>query len=253
MPRVDTLATLTLSDFGLDPTSRTARLRRVGDAILAAWSGQASQELNRTLGAYKRALQVRVLDEHTVRVSLPGDEAAANAHKVAQLARLVEFGMGPGGIGTEGPYDVRHHILKSGTRSLRYDKQGRPYLNVPFDHTGKSIEMMGGLRALGQAQRLEWTRSIQSNAGAWRTLWGGRLPAGLAPKLKEHHTTDPLAGMVRQGSTYSGGQTKASGYRTWRRASWGAPSPKWMSSGVRAHRIGDKIAARLSEIVMGVL
>lgn len=249
----DTLATLTLADFGLDPVSRKARLFRIGNAVLNAWSDQASQELNRTLGAYKNALQMRELSEDTVRISLPGDEVQDTAFKVAQLARVVEFGMGPGGIGTEGPYDVRQYLLKSGTRSLRYDKDGKPYLNVPFDHTKASIELMGGLQAVRAAQRLTWTKSVQSQQGLVRTVWGGRMDAGMAPKLKEHHAVDPLAGMVRLGSTYSGGKTKFSGFRTWRRATWSAEAPKWTSSGVHAHRIGDKIAARLGEILLEML
>ncbi|MBT3196984.1 MAG: hypothetical protein HN344_04595, partial [Gammaproteobacteria bacterium] len=30
--------------------------------------------------------------------------------------------------------------------------------------------------------------------------WGGRLPAGMTPKLKPHHTTDIHAGMVKMGN-----------------------------------------------------
>lgn len=45
--------------------------------------------------------------------------------------------------------------------------------------------------------------------------WGGRLPAGLAPKLKAHHASDPYAGMVRFNTSTPGG-AKSSQYLTFR-------------------------------------
>lgn len=44
--------------------------------------------------------------------------------------------------------------------------------------------------------------------------WGGRLPAGMAQKLKSHHATDPYAGMVRFKTSAGGG--KSSSYMTFR-------------------------------------
>ncbi|MBE0437614.1 MAG: hypothetical protein IBX56_17650 [Methylomicrobium sp.] len=44
--------------------------------------------------------------------------------------------------------------------------------------------------------------------------WGGRLPAGLAPKMKPHHKTDIYAGMVRMNT--SAGKAKSSAYLTFR-------------------------------------
>lgn len=44
--------------------------------------------------------------------------------------------------------------------------------------------------------------------------WGGRLPAGLAPKLAPHHKSDPYAGMVRFNTSV--GKTKSSAYLTFR-------------------------------------
>lgn len=44
--------------------------------------------------------------------------------------------------------------------------------------------------------------------------WGKRLPAGLAPKLSPHHTTDIYAGMVRFKT--SAGKGKSSSYMTFR-------------------------------------
>lgn len=44
--------------------------------------------------------------------------------------------------------------------------------------------------------------------------WGGRLPPGIAPKLKPHHTTDIYANMVRMNT--STGKGKSSAYLTFR-------------------------------------
>jgi hypothetical protein len=44
--------------------------------------------------------------------------------------------------------------------------------------------------------------------------WGDKLPAGLAPKLKPSHKTDPYAGMVRFDT--SSGTQKSSSYMTFR-------------------------------------
>lgn len=50
--------------------------------------------------------------------------------------------------------------------------------------------------------------------------WGGRLPAGLAPKLQPHHATDPYAGMVRFDTSTpakgGGKPTRSSAYLTFR-------------------------------------
>ncbi|HDR9163612.1 TPA: hypothetical protein QDB28_004016 [Burkholderia vietnamiensis] len=45
--------------------------------------------------------------------------------------------------------------------------------------------------------------------------WGGALPAGLGPKLKPHHKTDPYAGMVRM-KTNAMGSATSSAYLTFR-------------------------------------
>ena len=260
MKAPDTLQTLTLSDFGLDPSSRKARLRRIGDVILAEWSAEASKQLNGTLSAYKQALSVEVIGDSRVRVSLPGEEVE---DKSAQIARIVEFGMGPGGIGTQGQYDVRRFLLQQGTQNLKLDKHGKPYVNVPFGHTLKSISEMaaaGNTRAAANAASgLAGTTSSTNDSGkSWSTLWGGRMAKNWAPKLAEHHSVDPLQGMVRMRSTYSKGKRgkiakQTSGFRTWRRASWNADPRKWMSKGVKARRIGDQIAAKVPALVMEVL
>lgn len=54
--------------------------------------------------------------------------------------------------------------------------------------------------------------------------WGGRLPSGMAPKLKPSHATDPFAGMVKMGE---GNSSRAAGYMTFRTMSE-SQNGKWL-------------------------
>ena len=71
--------------------------------------------------------------------------------------------------------------------------------------------------------------------------WGDRLPAGLAPKLKDFHTTDIYAGMVKMNT--SAGKAKSSQYLTFRVMMEG--SPKWIVSAKPGLKIVEKIAKEI--------
>ena len=191
---------------------------------------------------------------------------------MAFLARMVEFGLGPAGLGSEGAFDLRKWIL-GGASSLMFvgnpNKPAHlgggtgPQANVKFDFTRAKIKAaqarMGGRGAMAAAQRLAHTTSRGS-----QPVYGGRYTPGKnAPTGRRvrnptsglRHRTNLLSGMVRLGSTYSrasgGARTQTSGYRTWRRASWtGQP---WMHPGYKARRIGDRVLRRLDEILRRVL
>ena len=111
---------------------------------------------------------------------------------------------------------------------------------------------MEGSEILKMARALSPTRTDHRNR---KTLWGGRMAPGAVRKIKEHHTSDPLAGMVRRTSTYSkkGGE-QTSSFMTWRRASLNATNSKaWISSGVDAHHLADVVNQTLPNILSGVL
>lgn len=231
--------------FGLDPEGRKARMQRIAAAILAEWSATARGQLKSTLAAYLKSLAIREATENRVVVALPGDDH--DVGKAAQLARMVEFGMGPGGIGTSGPYDVRQYLLRASTRHIRWGKSG-PYVDVPFGHKAADIAKAGGPALRRQARALSPTMTDHRNN---RTIWGGRLPAGTVAKLAAHHATDPFAGMVRRVSTYSkAGKAQTSGYMTWRRASLNASSPKaWISRGIKAHHLAMLVNAQVPRLI----
>lgn len=239
--------------FGLDARSRLARMRTIAHLVLAEWQAEVRATLRSSRAAYIKSLAIREVTETTATVDLAG---AGVGRAVAQLARMVEFGMGPGGIGTQGAYDIRTFVLRAGTRKLRFGKSG-PYVNVPFTRSPKEIKEMGGAGALRAARGLQAT--VANAAGG--TKWGGRLATGLASNLpngriKPHHVADALQGLVRLASTYSKNpegtaRVQTTGYRLFRRMAWsGQP---WMHPGIRAHRLAEKVVAKVPDLVRMVL
>lgn len=111
---------------------------------------------------------------------------------------------------------------------------GQLYLIVPFRHNvptpsgegAHAPQMPQAVYAL--AKQLKASRVLAPGTKKWATRlsstghtvaqhsygWGGRLPSGLVPKLKSHHVTDPMAGMVRFDT--SSGKQKSSSYLTFR-------------------------------------
>ena len=64
--------------------------------------------------------------------------------------------------------------------------------------------------------------------------------------VQHPHATDPLAGLVRQLTVYSGANAQST-YRTWRTASEGGKP--WVSRGVTARRIADRVLAAMPDIL----
>lgn len=118
--------------------------------------------------------------------------------------------------------------------------KGQKYLVIPFRHNTPTQSGEGAHAAqmpsaiYAQARQLTASRVLSpgTNKPAMRLSatghavpqhsykWGGSLPAGLAPKLKPHHVSDPYAGMVRFDTSTPGGPgkkpTKSSSYLTFR-------------------------------------
>lgn len=207
--------------------------RRVQLAVQAAWAAEARANLGRsakTVSAYVGGIQ-------------PAPTSNAGVELVGTYPNMFELGLGPGGVGTEGPFDLRDTLLKPTTRSIRQGKRGL-YLFVPFHMTVAAIKAAGGNAAVKQARGLPATTSQNG-----RTFWGGRLPPGLAPKQRPHHATDPLAGLVRKEAPYSaasggGGQST---YHKWRTISQnGKP---WIHPGIQAKHLADRVLAKMGAIM----
>ena len=132
-----------VESLGLTEQEALRRSQTLADLVLAEWRSIAGPRLNKTRQAYLNSLQVRQVTANGFICGLPA------APSTSILAHMVEQGMGSGGVGTQGSYDVRTYLLRASTRNIRTAKDGSLYLNVPFSHSSKSIEGMGGHRVHG--------------------------------------------------------------------------------------------------------
>lgn len=229
-------------------------------AVQAEWGAQARQHLNASaqrVSEYVNGLSTRV-DGDTATVELRG-----------LMPNILEQGMGPGGVGTSGAYDVRRFLLQPTTRNIRRGKKGL-YLNVPFDQSMGTIQALGGAQAVRAARALRAAVTFHTSAGMVRGFEPTRNPnqrralaAGYAPNLRPQdvplpgglvqraHATDPLAGMQRMLQVYQGTTPTQSTYRTWRTASEGGKP--WISRGVQARNIRDRVLAAIPQILGRIL
>lgn len=121
-------------------------------------------------------------------------------------------------------------VMLQTSRKTRQGKHGR-YLIIPFRHntpgqTAHAPAMPGAIyskaRVLAASRLLPpGTVKAPTRVSASGHVvpqhsydWGGRLPGGLAPKLKPTHKADPYAGMVRFDTSV--GKAKSSAYLTFR-------------------------------------
>lgn len=121
--------------------------------------------------------------------------------------------------------------------------------------TGQTLRLSGQISAnnLGRWSKLAANR-LARGAGAGgssylipqaKYSWGGRLPAGLATKLKDHHVTDPYAGMVRFDT--STGKSNRSQYLTFR------VMGEWSSGWIVPAKPGLSIAKKVSQELQPLL
>ena len=218
-------------------SDRRKRLRILGDLLSNRWKQASSGILRSTLREYKQNIMVDDVKHNTVKVVLLG-----------VLPNLVEQGMGPNGIGSYGPYDVRKFVLP-----WKNPKTGKvqDHVAIPFRRTTADIRGFGGAAAYAAAKSLK--PSVMRADGTMS--YGGRLPdpSGFAqkiraspdivgldvntPTIRPAHATAPLAGMIRQVAGY-GGRMQAK-YVVFRMMSLrGKP---WISPGVKPRKIAEKV------------
>ena len=216
----------------LSPEVAQMILSNIADAARAEWIRIAGSELSTTRRDYLSGIQPVEMKPGLATISLVG-----------QLPNLIEDGMdavdmhdtllGPNvPISDVGSYGKHLKVTPGG--GLGY------YRSIPFRHgtpgsggavgtaMGKqygSHEAVADAKKLGkqvyaQAKKLKATTSQFGE----KTKYGGRLPAGLAPKLKSSHKTDIFAGMIREEKTYR--NATQSQYTTFRTISTG--SPGWL-------------------------
>lgn len=152
---------------------------------------------------------------------------------------------------------------KKARQVLKGKHAGQKYLIIPFRHNtpgqtalAKAMpqdiyakaKALSPSVALQKGNKMPATRlSATGHMVAQHSYqWGGKLPAGLAPKLKAHHTTDIYAGMVKMNT--SSGKQKSSAYLTFRiMGEW--QSDKWIVE----PRPGQNLAGKAAESAQKML
>lgn len=207
----------------------------------AYWIQQASQRLHSTQRDYIDGIQVVEMADGSATITLAG--AWPNA---------LEEGMAS--------YDMREVFLGSKAgKKRRRNAAGQYYRVIPFRHqTPGTAGSLGGAPMgsayqgmLGAAGSAALGSAIHAAAKTLRattttpsgTRWGGRLPAGMAPKLQPHHVTDIYAGMVRKKGS---GKTGTS-YTTFRTISESNPVG-WIHPGLSGVHIGEDVSAYIERV-----
>jgi len=211
--------------LGLDAKAKQRRSKRIAAALWARWRAMVRELPHRYQQSYRAGMRLSVEGSH-VELALKGD----------MMAQSIEYGFGPGGVGTQGPYDMRRTLLRSA--KAKFGPRGR-YLNVPMRMTTRKMRgMAGGNRAYALARQL----ASSSRSGA-QTMLGGALPRGLTQKLRPSHATDPTHG-VRRYVKKVGARAQYGSFRTISQA--GKP---WVHPGVKARRLVRRVARMVPSVV----
>lgn len=229
-----------LNEFGLDPKSRRARMKRVGIAIASAWKAEAQESgLRSTLREYKRGVVVREVGESHVIIALVGE-----------LPNLLERGIEP--------HDMRDYLLNTvrvGSSPIRIVKKGprkgQKYRYISFRKSVSEIKKMGGAQAYTMAKGL--TSSFSDSQG--KLIYGSRMDSGHSShyisKGGVKSVSDALAGMIKltglstsEGASYGANNT----YRTFRTVSYNRPEA-WQHSGYSALNLADRVESNMDVII----
>ena len=212
-------------------------LERAADHVKAEWAALAKKNLTTTAADYIDGIEVgaAAIDEKgnpKITVVLDG-----------VIPNMIEQGLGPSGVGSTGPFDMRTFILKNKISA-----------NIPFHFAGIAASS-GGTEVVAKTMRTVATGSVATRAMQLRGK--ERLPAGLVPRMRPKnettynpatgepiqrlaHKVDPLAGMRSGGSSWgiTKGQTNKE-LITFRRISW-AGKP-WIHPGIWPRHLAKRL------------
>ena len=162
-------------------------------------------------------------------------------------------------------YDMKPGLLAG--RNATRTKDGGWMNTVPFRHgtpgtSGRNFPAMGtayaregvmsekdatalGKRIYAAAKQLAPTLSHPTK-GVQSAGKQGRLPAGMAPKLRKKHATDIYAGMIRNSKDYA--SDDQSTYMTFRRVSSKSRADSWIHPGFEGAGCFEEAASRAGAI-----
>jgi len=214
------------------PKATQAILENIANAAWAEWKRLAENELFTSRNDYVTSIQPVKMGKGVATISLVGQLAnlieegmdSVDMHDTllgpnVPISEVGEFGkhikfMPGGGMGFYRAVPFRHAVPTSGGT-----------VGMPMGRAYGASQAVADSQALGKAvyakaKKLKGTTSVPYG----KTKYGGRLEAGLAPKLKAHHSVDIYAGMIRSRKKYQ--SATQSQYTTFRTISTG--SPGWL-------------------------
>jgi len=261
---------------------------RIPQTLIAMLGGEFLERLLSDVAASARNEWIR-LARNRLDSSREAYVAGIQPVEVLPRARVIALvGWFPNAVETGlDSFDLRETLLGPGSTIRREGKRGA-YARVPFRHgtptsRGGAGQPMGraygpapdqsrragnlmdapGARALGMAvysvaKRLAPTRIGQGG----RTVYGERLPGGMAPllrgpnpahpdpRMRRGHMTDIYSGMVRERHTYE--KATQTQYMTWRTISDAVPHG-WIHPGIEARHLLQDVQAHVERVVPRVL
>lgn len=213
------------------------------------WIQLAGERLNSSRRDYINAIQEVHVEGTTASIELVG-----------VLPNMVENGADA--------FDMHDTLLKG--PGVRTSASGNRYRSIPFRHQTPGTAGQGGGTPMGRAY--EGHPAVKDAQELGRTIYtygkklaatigepgggvkyGDRLQAGLAPKLKEKHSTDIYAGMIREQKTYK--SATQSQYITFRTISDAVPD-KWQHPGIQAANLGQEVedfVQKIAPMALGAL
>lgn len=214
-------------------------LGNLASAGRAYWVKQAGAKLTSSRRDYIAGIQQVTVDGLTATIELVG-KFPNMIEQGASSWDMKDSLLGPSVPVVSGP----------GQKGKMRAKDGSFYRAIPFKHQTPGTAGLGGGAPMGTSYAAH--PLVQDAAKLGKMIhgeakklapstnggWGGRLPPGLAPKLKNAHATDIYAGMVRLEKSY--GSATQSSYATFRMIS-SKPDGKWIHPGLEAADISSDV------------
>ena len=270
----DSIITLDLPDL-IDPAALPLLSQSIKDAFLdhtiniaqGTWIQLASERLHTSRRSYINGIQEPVVAGEVASVALVGAmpnliERGQPAYDMHDTLLGPNVPVVPKGLGLRGKHpkkgggyyrSIPFRHATPGTQGSVGQAMGGAYAKYFADaHKGlyddQGASSMGKLHADGLGERVyeaasKLKVSAKPEAGG-KVVWGGRLQAGLAPKLKAHHRSDIYAGMVKVAHVYE--DATQDQYKTFRSISTG--SPGWMAPA----REGVHLVNEVRDYVSGI-
>lgn len=235
----------------LNPEATQEILSNIADAARNEWIRLAGEGLFTSRGDYIAGIQPVEMKSGMAVITLVG-----------VLANLIEEGMdtldmhdtllGPD-VPISEPGEYGKHIKFMPGGGMGY------YRSIPFRHgtpeSGGAVgqpmgRQYGGHEAVEDAKKLgkavyDAAKKLKgTTSDEFKTKYGGRLKAGMAPKLKPHHSTDIFAGMIKERKTYE--KARQSQYMTFRTISTG--SPGWIRPATTGKFYSQQVGAFVQKI-----